>query len=488
MSRKDRRQRDIERAKLVTGGSPFPSVPLIGAPFAGMDNPSGWGVGAPGARPAKNNPPSVNPFMMPKDAGINIMSQVFTPSYFVEWNLTTHRLACDQVINTGQTMSIATLYTWCFQSSPFVQSLFARLGAALDEVKFFAVTPDGEPNDALTEEMVNKPWLMELRREILWSTLWGFTGLNFDPRMKRVYKYPMQQLDPLNRMLRGGTYTYYNGEKFDECDNLLYIQPSTNQESFLGPMQPITRMFIQMNQASNNWLAAGRRLAFPVMTVGYPQNTGALDPSNNQFNIFKLEAEKIAAEIDPSKGFVFPYTLLPNGEIQKAVEIDFQETKAGQNMYKIYSEFNDDLKNEIREFILGGTLQSSGSKSGSGSRSLGEVHERMFKQAVKGKLEFVLNVLNCDFVPKISRLYNGLPQGWRYDIDRTNQYTMEEMAALSATLTENGLRLDKQFFVDNGIPEQYIQDAPTPVAPPKPGKPVPDPDPDVNRSKKKSYW
>ena len=96
-------------------------------------------------------------------------------------------------------------------------------------------------------------------------------------------------------------------------------------------------------------------------------------------------------------------------------------------MYKIYSEFNDDMKNEIRELILGGTLSSSGSKSGSGSRSLGEVHERMFKQVVKSKMRKVLSILNGDFIPKISKFYDkSLPKAWRYDVNKSEQMTIEE--------------------------------------------------------------
>lgn len=487
MARKDRRERDRERAKLGNTNNIISSLPLIGSPIGGAIDPSGWGVGGPGARPVERGQPTVNPFLMPKSTGINIMSQAFTPNYFVEWNLTTWRYACDMAIKTGQTMSIATLYNWAFESSPFIQGLFEKLGAALDEIKFFAVDPKGQVSDLLTDELVNKPWLMEIRRMIMLSDMWGFTGINFDPSLQKVYEYPQQQIDPINRMLRTGTYDYYSGESFAESDNLLFVQPHTAYRQFLGKMQPITRSFIQMNQSKNNWLAAGRRLAFPVMTVGYPQNGGALSMDGNQINQFKLDAEEIAANIDPSKGFVFPYTLLPNGEMQKAVEIDFQETKAGQNMYKVYSEFNDDEKNDIREFVLGGTLASAGSKSGSGSRSLGEVHERMFKQAVKGKLEFVLSVLNTDFVPKLSKFYDGLPAGWRYDIDRSNTYTLDEITALSASVNENGMKLTKSFFVDNGIPGEYLEDAP---APPPPGKPtvIKDPDPNVSAAKKKAYW
>lgn len=475
-----------DKTVLAGAGDVISGLPLIGQQIARMPDPGGWGVGGPGARPAGGSVPSSNPFVIPKAAGISVMSQTFPSNYFVEWNITTWRYACNQVMQSGQTMSYATLTSWCYESSPFVQSLFEKLGEALDAIKFYAVDGKGERSDVLTQELCNKPWLMELRREILFSFFWGFSGLNFDPALERVYKYPMQEIDPINRFLKNSTYSYYDGDRFADSANLMFIQPSTNTERFLGLMQPITRAFILWNQSENNWVAAGRRLAFPVMTVGYPQNDGAIDlTSGNQINRFKVEAEQIAANIDPSKGFVFPYTLLPGGEIQKAIEIDFAETKAGQNMYKIYSEFSDDKKNEIRELVLGGTLSSSGSKSGSGSKSLGEVHERMFKQAVKSKLEFVLNVLNSEFVPKISKFYTNLPQGWKYEIDRTEQLTIDEITALSSAVTANGLRLTVPFFEANGIPKEYLEPAPAPVTP---EKPVKDPDPNVNAAKKKAYW
>jgi hypothetical protein len=320
-----------------------------------------------------------------------------------------------------------------------------------------------------------------LRRQILFSFFWGFTGLNFDPVEGKVYKYPMQQIDPINRLLKESTYSFYDGARFEDHANLLFVQPSTSYETFLGWMQPITRAYIQMNLANNNWLSAGRRLAFPLMTIGYPQNDGSVDNSGNQVNQYKVQAEEIGANVDPSKALVYPYTIDPKGEIVKAVEISFEETKAGNNMYKIFSEFNEDQKNEIRELILGGTLSSSGSKSGSGSRSLGEVHERMFQQVIKSKLEYVLAVLNTDFQKKITLWYDGLPEGWRYEINRAKQLTIEEMAALSSVVVANGKRFTDEFFEANGLSKDFIEDAPMPAVPPK-GPAKPDPDPDVNSS------
>jgi hypothetical protein len=501
----NRREKAAESQKqyeqLASGpGVPFGSLPLIAPNNGGYGNQGGsnggvsidgggFGVGLPGAQPATGQGPAANPFIIPKATGLNVISQTYPSNYFLEWNTTTWRYACDQAIKQGYTLSYATLTSWTFESSAFVQMLFEKLGDAMDEIEFYCVDKKGNKIEAMQEEFCDSPWQMELRKEILFAFFWGFLVLNFDPLKRKVYKYPMQEVDPINRMLKSSTFAFYDGINCATHDNLLFVQHSTNYEKFLGWMQPITRAFIMMNQTKSNWVNAGLRLAFPVMTVGYPQNDGGINGQGEQINRFKIQAEDIAANIDPSKAIVYPYTLNSKGEIQKSVEVGFEETKAGNNMYKIYSEFNEDEKNEIRELILGGTLSSSGSKSGSGSRSLGEVHERMFKAVVKSKLKRVVAVLNDDYIPKLSKFYTGLPDGWKYEYDRAEQLTFEEMTALSSVVTANGKRLTDEFFEANGVAREYIEEAPTPPPPPIAGKEKPsnDPDPAVNAANHLNY-
>ena len=121
---------------------------------------------------------------------------------------------------------------------------------------------------------------------------------------------------------------------------------------------------------------------------------------------------------------------------------------------------------------------------------MGEVHERMFKQVVKSKMRKVLSILNGDFIPKISKFYDkSLPKDWRYEVNKSEQMTIEEMVELSGALNANGLRLNADFFIANGINKDFIEEAPVPVAS-TPTKPKPDPDPDVNmaRPSKKKFW
>lgn len=421
----------------------------------------GWGLGDRNAKAAGGQYPNANPFMQPKPAGLTLTSQTFPSNYYVEWNLSTWRYACDQAIKMGYCMSYATMASWAFECSPFIQSLFTALATPLDATKFYLVNENGDILDDWTKELCEKPWQTQLRQEILFSNFWGFSGINFDPWSGQVYKYPMQDLDPINRMLKESTYSFYSGTRLDEIDNTLFIQPSNNYERYLGWMQPITRSFIMMNMNKNSWIQAGRRLAFPLMTVGYPQDDGGL-MGGNQVNPYKIQALDTIANSDPSRGLAYPYTIDGKGNIVKALNVEFEKTGTGAKAHDIFTDFNEAEKNEIREMILGGTLTAD--VGNSGSRALGEVQERKFDTMVASKIEYVLTILNDQYLRKISKYYNNFPKGARFDMNRAKPMTLADMQALSGVVTQNGKRLTTAFFIAQGIVEEFIEDAPDPVS------------------------
>lgn len=457
MSRRDRRANDPEiQAKKEKYTSPLGGSGAISIK-SGTGPSGGWGVGNTKSQPASGTAPTANPFMQPKPAGLNVISQTFPSNYYVEWNLSTWRYACDQAIKMGYCISYATLVSWAFESSPFVQSLFRALGSPIGKVPFLFVDEKGNELAEWTEELCNKSWEKELRKEIGLSHFWGFIGINIDPINGKLYKYPMQEIDPINRMLKASTYSFFDGESFTENDNLLFVQPSTSYESFLGWMQPITRSYIQINLNKNNWIAAGRRLAFPLMTVGYPQDDGGIDPFGNSINPYKLQAEAVAANADPSKGLVYPYTTGPDGKIVKSLEIDFEATGTPAKSHAIFSDFNEAEKNEIREFILGGTLTSN--VGDSGSRALGSVHADKLETIIMDMVEFIESYLNDEYIKKISKFYDNFPKG-KFIANKAKQLSIEDIAALSTVLSQNGKRLTDEFFEANGLIREFFEDAP----------------------------
>lgn len=484
MSRKNKGRNGKNKPTMLMkqGGNIFGNINAVGK----GSNGGGYGNGLQRSTPAGGTKPAVNPFVIPKQVGLNTTSQSYPNNYFVEWNLSTWRFACDQAIKQGYCLAYATLTTWAYECSPFIQALFNKLGTALNKIKFSVVDEKGDEIPEMTEEFCNKPWQLELRKEIMFSYFWGFSGLNFDPLAGKIYKYPQQQVDPINRMLKEDTFSFFSGTNFDETDNLLFVQPSTNYESFLGWMQPITRSFIQMNLTSNNWVAAGRRLAFPVMTVGYPDDDGALDPlTNNPENPYKKNAIEVAANIDPTKAQVYPYSIDKDGNVIKSVMIEFEKPGTGQSLHRIYQEFNQAEKADIQEMIFGRSLSNNSGKSG--NRALGEVEERAMDDVLAGLLEFVIAVLNTDYQKKISKFYNDLPEGWKFSYNNSKQLTIADIVAISGVVVSNGKRLTQKFFEAQGLPADFIEDAPEGEEPGKEEVPPKQPELQMAGQKKKIF-
>jgi hypothetical protein len=463
MNRRERRAQDPqvqEKKEKHTQASVLGDlVSGVGAPV-GKGNSGGWGVGSPTAKPAGGQQPTVNPFIIPKAAGLTITSQTFPSNYYVEWTLSTWRAACDQAIKMGYTMAYATLTSWVFESSPFVQSLFRALESPIGKVPLLAVNRKGVEYTDWTEELCNKAWQIEMRKKIaVHSHMFGFIGLNQDPVNGKIYKYPGQDIDPINRMLRSNTYSFYDGISFDETANLLFAQPSTSYESFLGWMQPISRSFIQMNLTKNNWIGAGRRLAFPLMTVGYPQADSAIDPATGlDLNPYKIQAENIAANVDPTKATVYPYTIDEKGNIVKSIQVDFEKPGTGAKAHDIFKDFNDSEKDEIREMILGGTLTSN--VGSSGSRALGQVHEDKLETVISDLIDFTVTYLNDEWLPKIKLFYKNFPDDLRLQANKAKQLSVDDIEKLATVLQMSGKRLTDNFFVANGLSKDFFEDAP----------------------------
>lgn len=452
-------------SKLANSGpfsGPFGNTTGVGvtgkAPGGG-----GFGTVQPGTKTATGSP-IVNPFFIPKQSGQNVGSWVYPSQYFQEWDVSRVREASDQAVKMGYTQLYATLVSWVYEKSPFVRSLFLKLGAAMDRVPFYIVDENGEELPDLTEELCAKQWQIKLRREILYSYFWGFSGLNFDPVNEECYKYPMQQIDPINRMLKANTFSFYDGALFEENDNLIFVQPSDNYEDFLGWMQAISYSYVEINENNNNWIAAGRRTAYPFLTIGYPQDDGSLDANGKPKNNYKDDAVALASNLNPKEGLVYPYTLDNDGKMQKSIELEFEKTGAASSLHKVYQEFNQEQKGEIQEMVFGRSLTQSSGKGG--NRALGEVEERTLDDRVAELMPYILATLNNQrgFKRKISKFYKNIPDldKWFYSY-RPKQLTIADIQVMGTTLNANGYRLTPSFFEENGMMADFFEPMPQPT-------------------------
>jgi hypothetical protein len=442
---------------------PFGGIGQTGSTSGQGKGGGGFGTTQPGTKTATGQP-LVNPFLIPKQSGQNIGSWVYPSQYLRPWDVSLVREACDQAIKMGYTQQYATLTSWVYEKSPFVQSLFLKLGAAMDRVPFYIVDKKGEEIPELTEALCNQQWQIKLRREILYSYFWGFSILNFDPIEGKCYKYPMQQIDPINRMLKANTFSFYDGAQVDEYPNLLFIQPSDNYEAFLGWMEPISFAYVEMNENNDNWVAAGRRSAYSQTVVYYPQDDGSLDPITGlPRNDYKQQAIEISTNMNPKVGLVAPYTLNDKNEMQKSIVLESEKNNNSAQAYKIYTEFNQEYKSDIQTLVFGRSL-TGGSSGKGGNRALGEIEERTLDDRVAELMPYVLAILNNEFKGKISQLYSNLPNSdnWSYSYNKSKQLTIADLQVLVSALNNGGYRPTPGFYEKNGVSPDDFEPMPQP--------------------------
>ena len=466
MTRRERRASDpeIQKKRETLGIQPGVTAQQygFGMPINTTTPGGGYGIGNPGAMPASGQQPMVNPFMIPKDSGLSVISKTFPNNYYTAWDLSAWRAACEQAIRMGYPVSWAAMCAWTFESSAFVQSLFRELEVAVARIPIIFKDLKGNKIDELTTEICDKKWFRDLFKEGIFSKFWGFSVINIDPINEAIYKYPMQDVDPINRMLKSNTFAFYDGLRIEENANLLFFQPSTSYEAFLGWMQPITRAFIQMNTNNTNWMAAGRRLAFPIMMVGYPQDDTQTDRAGNPINAYRNQAEDIIKNSDPTNGLAFPYTIGPDGKMVRSIDVSFADgggTGAGSRQ-KIYQDFNNEQKQEIREMILLGTLSSSAGTTG--SYALGSVHMEKYQMAIEHMVDETIALLNKEFLHKLKYFYKGFPDGVVLGVEEAKEYDISEIKQWADILKESGKKLSTAFFEKAGLSEEDIEDAPEP--------------------------
>ena len=423
---------------------------------------SGFGLGNGNITAIKGNSPTANPFMQPKMMGLNVGSKFYFPNYYQTWDISAWRLACDQAINMAFPSSYGTMIEWVESSSPFIKSLKREIKISTSKVPIYLLDENGVKDEIWTKEICEKKWFRKLRQIINLMHFDGFGAVNFDPIGNQIFKYPIQNIDYINQAVKRSTYEPMAVENCKENENLLFIQHSNDYTDLLGWMQPISRAFIEMNQNSSNWLMAGKRFSNPIPVVYYPQSDVSSNWNGSEaVNTYREEAELILRNFDPSNGLTAPYTLDNQGKMVKALDLDFISPKSGGSAYKVYEDFNEIRKNEIREMIMLSTLTSSGGLHG--TKGLGEVHERKFEDVIIDIISDELDILNdeTDFLKKVRSFYKNMPENLHFGIDKAKQWEITEVIQISNLVNQNGYQLKPEFFTELGLDITMLQKAVT---------------------------
>lgn len=107
---------------------------------------------------AKFHTPAINPFTVPQVVGnSSVKSQYLFNNYYAEFTPSYWRNAINNALNYSNLVYLDTLYSWCIQSSPFLQSQIEKRLTPLKK-KDFAFKINGKIDKSMTETYAGTRW------------------------------------------------------------------------------------------------------------------------------------------------------------------------------------------------------------------------------------------------------------------------------------------------------------------------------------------
>lgn len=346
---------------------------------------------------AKFHTPAINPFTVPQVVGnSSVKSQYLFNNYYAEFTPSYWRNAINNALNYSNLVYLDTLYSWCIQSSPFLQSQIEKRLTPLKK-KDFAFKINGKIDKSMTETYTGTRWFKGFIRELLLSKFYGVRVFCIDTKDWEIVDFPLRNIDIFNRGLRNMTYDYYSIVTADKWDNLFYFEPTTDQDFRLGLLQPISRAMIGIVDMYNNWGALAKRYSFPLTVIGYMANNEDA----------KDIAVSLAQELDPMTIPVVPFRneYANGGKSLYQVEVNPINTQSYADAFRVFKEYISEYRSEIMQLVTGGTLLGATEKN-TNSEELAQIHMNMYRDILDADTESCLAMFNMPAtLSKLARIF-----------------------------------------------------------------------------------
>ena len=334
--------------------------------------------------------PSQNPYQVPQRIGTGgIESRYLFNNYYREWTPATWRRAVDMAIQYSDMSFLDTLYSWCIQSSPFLESQINKRLMPIYK-RNFVFGRNGKENSRLTEKYIrNSWWFKRFIRYIMLSQFYGCKMFAINPDKKQVVDFPLRNIDIFNKALRFQTFEYYQVINASDYDNLFFFQPESDQDFKLGLLQSISRAMIGIVEMFNDWQVLGKRYSFPLTTIGYEAN-------NTQA---KEDARLTAQNLDMLTIPLIPFTqdFTHNGKSMYSIEVNPINTQTGSDAFRVFKEYVIEYRSEIMQLVTGGTLLGSTEKN-TNSEQLAKIHWEIYQDILDSDAELTLTLANDESI------------------------------------------------------------------------------------------
>lgn len=229
---------------------------------------------------------------------------------------------------------------------------------------------DGKPDDKVNEQ-IRSPWFSRLIADIIDAKFWGFTLCQFfkDGEWVDYNLIPRKHADPIKRIILRRQ-TDITGIPWEEYPDLLFV----GREDDLGLLAKAAPWVIYKRNTTGDWSQFSEVFGMPIQEYTYDTDDEssrqrALDDASNSGSL----------------------AVFVHG---KDTTLNLVEAGNKTGSADVYERLCERCNNEISKLILGNTLTTE--SSGTGTQALGTVHKKVEDKVTQADRLYLLDVLNYD--------------------------------------------------------------------------------------------
>ena len=275
---------------------------------------------------------------------------------------------------------------------------------------------DGVPDEEINRQLAS-PWMKQLREEIILAQFWGFSLLQFytdDEGDIRFYSVPRKHYDPVNQVLLRHQ-TDSNGTPISEFPNMLFV----GAERDLGILAQILVAVLYKRNNYADWAKYCELYAIPIQEYTY--NAGD-EETRRQLLLDARQRGNNAVYIHPAES-----------------NFQFVESNAKAGTSELFKDFTDYWDNQIAVRVLGNTLTTSASSTG--TQALGSVHKEVEEELNEDDCNTVLDVLNYYMLPIFESLGFNV-SGGKFVSAKRKEVDTSRQADIYLKMQQLGLPID----------------------------------------------
>nr|DAS67746.1 MAG TPA: portal [Caudoviricetes sp.] len=275
---------------------------------------------------------------------------------------------------------------------------------------------DGVPDEEINRQLAS-PWMKQLREEIILAQFWGFSLLQFytdDEGDIRFYSVPRKHYDPVNQVLLRHQ-TDSNGTPISEFPNMLFV----GAERDLGILAQILVAVLYKRNNYADWAKYCELYAIPIQEYTY--NAGDEETRRQLLKDARARGNN-AVYIHPAES-----------------NFNFVESSAKSGTSELFKHFTDYWDNQIAVRVLGNTLTTSASSTG--TQALGTVHKAVEEELNEDDCNTVLDVLNYYMLPIFESLGFNV-SGGKFVSAKRKEVDTSRQADIYLKMQQLGLPID----------------------------------------------